>query len=106
MTISSRFRRSELKRYGVGQHCWPAFLMSAAEADDEPDGDEGRGGHGCRGEDREQNSQTVVHGLYSGLRKKTIRQNCSYPEKGEHPQYSIDYDGLVKSYVRAIANDC
>ena len=40
-----------------------------------------------------------------GYAKNCWLNRCSYPEKGEHPQYSIDHDSLVKGCVRFVTND-
>ena len=48
----------------------PAQRGSAPEADDEPDGEIGRQRHRAGRDDREQNSQTVVHDLKSGSVQK------------------------------------
>jgi hypothetical protein len=39
---------------------------STTETDQEPNGEKGRQGHGAGREDCKQNSQTIVHDLYSG----------------------------------------
>jgi hypothetical protein len=46
---------------------------STTETDQEPNGEKGRQGHGAGREDCKQNSQTIVHDLYSGSFQKVVR---------------------------------
>jgi hypothetical protein len=45
---------------------------SATETDEEPNGKKGRQRHGAGSDDCKQNSQTIVHDLYSGSVSKML----------------------------------
>jgi hypothetical protein len=49
-----------------------APLGSATETDEEPNGKKGRQRHGAGSDDCKQNSQTIVHDLYSGSVSKML----------------------------------
>jgi hypothetical protein len=52
---------------------------SATETDEEPNREKGRQGHGAGRDDCKQNSQTIVHDLYSGSVSKFGFKNVVRP---------------------------